>query len=225
MINIDALPNILTMTVTIGMADDHQLFLKSLISLVNGFNKYTVVAEALDGGELLKRLEALSEKPSIVLLDVNMPGMGGVEAAQKIASLYPDIKLVALSGKDDDTTIINMLRAGCVAYLLKDIHPDELERALDEIARKGFYNADTANINYRRLLLQDHKNEKLKLTDRELTFLQMACSDLTYKQIASKMNLAERTIDGYRESLFEKLNVQSRVGMAMEAIRRQLIQI
>lgn len=212
------------MKTTLGMADDHQLFLKSLIALIEGFGKYEFVVEAPDGLQLITRLRALKEKPSIVLLDVNMPNLDGIQTAREIAALYPDIKLVALSGKDDDTTIIGMIKAGCVAYLLKDLHPDELERALEEISTKGFYNADSMNIRYRRLLQSDNRDE-LKLNDREMTFLKLACSDLTYKQIASEMGLAERTIDGYRETLFGKLNVQSRVGLAMEAVRRRLITI
>jgi DNA-binding NarL/FixJ family response regulator len=213
------------MKIRIGMADDHQLFLKTLSSYINTFNKFTVIVEGLNGDELLKKLAAMSEQPDIVLLDVKMPHMNdGVQAAKAIAAIYPSIKLVALSMEDNDTTIIQMLRAGCCAYLLKDIHPDELERALEEISTKGFYNADSVNIRYRRLI-QGSKPDDLKLNDREITFLKLACSDLTYKQIASEMSLAERTIDGYREVLFEKLKVQSRVGMAMEAVRRQLVKI
>jgi DNA-binding NarL/FixJ family response regulator len=132
---------------------------------------------------------------------------------------------VALSMKDDDTTIINMIRAGCCAYLLKDIHPNELEKALLEINKSGYYNADASNLNFRRLLKKKDEDEKLAITEKELAFLKLACSDLTYKQIADKMHLAERTIDGYRESLFNKLNVQSRVGMVLEALRRELISL
>jgi len=138
---------------------------------------------------------------------------------------YAAVKLVALSMKDDDNTILTMLRAGCCAYLLKDIHPNELEKAILEIDKKGYYNADASNVNFRRLLLHAQKEEKLVLTDRERKFLQLACSDLTYKQIAGEMIVSERTVDGYRESLFQKLNVQSRVGMALEAIRKNLVVI
>jgi len=106
---------------------------------------------------------------------------------------------------------------------LKDIHPDELERALGEIHRNGYYNADTYNINSRRLLSKESKDAELRLSDRERVFLQLAASDLTYKQIAAQMNLSERTIDGYRETIFEKLRVQSRVGMVLEGIRRRLV--
>src|SRR6185503_11732414 len=125
--------------------------------------------------------------------------MDGVATAQRIAERFPVIKMVALSMKDDDTTVISMLKAGCCAYLIKDIHPDELEKALEEINSKGYYNADIANINYRRLITEGKKQEQVKLTDNERTFVHLACSELTYKQIAAEMHLAERTIDGYRE--------------------------
>ena len=119
-----------------------------------------------------------------------------------------------------------MIRAGCSAYLLKDIHPDELEKALLEISETGYYNSDASSVNFRRLVRKAmSSNDVVTITDKEKKFLQLACSDKTYKQIASEMGLAERTIDGYRESLFEKLNVQSRVGMVLEAVKRELVKI
>jgi DNA-binding NarL/FixJ family response regulator len=166
--------------VTIGIADDQQLFLRSLVTLVNTFKRFRVITDALNGEELIKKLETGAEKPDIILLDVNMPVMDGVATAQRIAEKFPAIKLVALSMKDDDTTVISMLKAGCCAYLLKDIHPDELEKALEEINSKGYYNADAANINYRRLIEHKKKQESVKLNDREMTFIQLACSVLTY---------------------------------------------
>ena len=129
--------------------------------------------------------------------------MDGIATAAWLSEHYPAIKLVALSMNDTDKTIISMIKAGCCAYLLKDTHPNELEKALNEINTKGYYNGDVSNINYRRLL-QSEKNE-ISLTDREKEFLQYACSDMTYKQIADKMHLSERTIDGYRQSLLSKV--------------------
>ena len=130
---------------------------------------------------------------------------------------------MALSQNDGDKTIIGMIKAGCCAYLLKDTHPNELEKALDEIYTKGYYNADVSNINYRRLL--QFEKDSLNITEKEKIFLKFVCSDMTYKQIAFEMGLSERTVDGYRESLFHKLKVQSRVGLALEAIRRELVML
>ncbi|MFT3909487.1 MAG: response regulator transcription factor [Ferruginibacter sp.] len=217
--------NLMEMKTKIAIADDHQLFLKSLSILVSGFENFEVVSEALNGKEMLEKIGSMKEQPDLLLMDVQMPVMDGVTATEKINAKYPAIKIVALSSKDDDITVINMIRAGCCAYLLKDIHPNELEKALQEIYEKGYYNADASNINYRRLIKKANHDEEISITERERTFLQLACSDLTYRQIADKMNLSERTIDGYRESLFAKMNVQSRVGMALEAVRRGVVSV
>lgn len=211
------------MKIKTGIVDDHRLFLKSLTMMLQSFNDYEVVVEASNGRDLQERMNDENNLPEILLIDVNMPVMDGIETAVWVNEKFPQIKLVALSQNDSDKTIIGMIKAGCCAYLLKDTHPNELEKALREIYTKGFYNADESNINFRRLL--QFEKESTKITDREMTFLNLACSDLTYKQIASQMNLSERTIDGYRESLFHKLNVQSRVGLALEAIRKGLVNL
>ena len=209
------------MKIPIGIVDDHQLFLKSLSLMLKSFEVYDVVVEALNGKELQEKILQGNIAPSIMLIDVNMPVMNGIETAKWLNANYPQIKLVALSMNDNDTVIIDMIKAGCCAYLLKETHPDELEKALLEIHTKGYYNADASNINFRRLLQSE--KEAVQITDKEKLFLQYACSDMTYKEIAALMFLSERTIDGYRETLFGKLKVQSRVGLAMEAIRKGLV--
>jgi DNA-binding NarL/FixJ family response regulator len=215
------------MDVSIGITDDNKLFVKSLASLIDTeFEGFQTVAQAFSGEELLKKLETIEVCPEIILLDVNMPnGMGGIKTAEAVTAKYPLIKLVALSQEDNDIIVINMLKAGCCAYLLKDINPEELKRALKEVNIAGYYNGDADNIRFRRMLRNEQNNIQNQLTAKELDFLKLACTDFTYKQIAEKMDKSERTIDGYRESLFEKLNVQSRVGMAMEAIRRKLVSL
>ena len=211
------------MKITIGIVDDHQLFLKSLSLLLKSFNDYEVVIEALNGKDLQQKLAEKKVAPSIMLIDVNMPVMNGFETAAWLNVYYPQMKLVALSMNDGDKVIIDMIKAGCCAYLLKETHPDELEKALQEISTKGYYNADTSNINFRRLL--NSEKDTIQITGKERIFLQYACSDRTYKEIAVLMNLSERTIDGYRETMFGKLNVQSRVGLALEAIRKGLVSL
>ncbi|GAB3027711.1 two-component system response regulator DegU [Niabella terrae] len=211
--------------IKIGLVDDHQLFLKSLSLMLDSFKNYDVIIEASNGKDLQQKLSGKKELPEIMLIDVNMPVMNGIETARWLMENYPQIKPVALSMNADDNAIVSMFRAGCCGYLLKDTHPNELEKALDEIHRKGYYNADAGNINFRRLLTKADEKDNLSITPRELEFLKYACSDLTYKQIASEMSLSERTIDGYRESLFKKMNVLSRVGLCLEALRRELVQL
>ncbi|MCH5598369.1 response regulator transcription factor [Niabella ginsengisoli] len=213
------------MKTKIGLVDDHQLFLKSLSLMLESFQVYDVVLEASNGKDLQQKIKQRKDLPEIILIDVNMPLMNGVETAKWLTENYPQIKPVALSMNADDNAIISMFKAGCCGYLLKDTHPNELEKALDEINRKGYYNADAGNINFRRILMKAGEKEESLITPKEMIFLQYACSELTYKKIASEMNLSERTIDGYRESLFKKFNVQSRVGLCLEALRKELVKL
>jgi DNA-binding NarL/FixJ family response regulator len=210
------------MKISVGIVDDHKLFLKSLSLLLSGLENFTVSLEALNGKDLEDKMRNTQAVPDIMLIDVSMPIMDGIATASWLSQHYPSIKLVALSVSDSDKTIIAMFKAGCCAYLLKDTHPTDFENALNQIYTKGYYNSDASNINYRRLLRAE---ETIQISENEQKFLQLACSDLTYKQIAAEMNKSERTIDGYRESLFTKLAVQSRVGMALEAIRKDLVKL
>lgn len=212
------------MNISVAVADDQQLFLRSLASLINSFPSFEVVAEALNGKILLEKLHTVNGHVDIVLIDVRMPELDGAGTVKCITAEYPAIRTVALSVNDDDMSVLQMIRAGCSAYLLKDVHPEELKKALIAVHEDGYYNADMISTNYRRLLTRSNQ-EELKLSDRERTFLALACSDFTYKEIASKMFLSEKTIDGYRESLFSKLNVKSRVGMALEAIKKNLVAV
>ena len=140
------------MTIHIGIADDHQLFLKSVSILIESFPGFKISVDALNGEILLKKLEHAQALPDIILLDVNMPVMDGPKTAAALSELYSAVKLVALSMKEDDASVIKMIKNGCCAYLLKDIHPGELEKALMEVYKTGYYNADVSNIRYRRLI-------------------------------------------------------------------------
>lgn len=213
------------MKIKIGLVDDHQLFLKSLSLMLESFKVYDVVLEASNGRDLQQKIKQLKVPPDIILIDVNMPIMNGPETAQWLFENYPQVKPVALSMNADDQAIISMFKSGCCGYLLKDTHPNDLEKALDEIHRRGYYNADAGNVNFRRILMKTDEKDELQISAKEMIFLQYACSELTYKQIASEMNLSERTIDGYRESLFKKMNVQSRVGLCLEALRKKLVNL
>lgn len=213
------------MKIKVGLVDDHELFLRSVGLMLSSFEKYTVVVEALNGIDLQEKIAKCKTLPEVMLIDVNMPKMNGYETAKWLRKNYPDIKLVALSMNDSDKTIIEMLKAGCCAYLLKDTHPDDLEKALQEVHEKGYYNGDATNINFRRLLITEKENEELEITPQQRNFIQLCSTDLTYRQIASQMKVSENTVDGYREKLFKRLNVQSRVGLVLEGIKRHLIDI
>jgi len=213
------------MKIKVGLVDDHQLFLKSLTLMLETLQGFEVVSEALNGKDLQQKLPLAKSMPDLILLDVNMPVMDGIETTVWLHQHYPAIKLVALTMNDKDNSIIQMFRSGCCAYLLKDVHPTELEKALHQVYTKGYYNADGAIFSPGRLLHKAEKYGGRNLTPKEKIFLQLACSELTYKQIASQMTVSERTVDGYRESLFQKFGVQSRVGLCLEALRKGLVDL
>jgi DNA-binding NarL/FixJ family response regulator len=213
------------MKTTIGLVDDHQLFLKSLSLMLESFGNYEVIVEAINGKDLQQKMGSGKKVPDIMLIDVNMPVMAGVETCKWLNTTYPAMQLIALSMNDKDQSIIDMFKAGCCAYLLKETHPTEFEKALQEVQTKGYYNADLKNTDFRRLILKAGAKPAINLSAKETIFLSYVCSELTYKQIAAEMHMSERTIDGYREALFEKFNVQSRVGLCLEALRKGYVSL
>lgn len=211
--------------VRIAVVDDHGLFRNGLIQLINFLNAdYQVVISVSNGQELM---DELVNKPNIdlVLLDVEMPVMNGFETAERLRNDFPEIKVVAVTMNEEETSFIKMLKLGVRGFLNKDIDPNDLRRALDSVIEKGYHYTDRMTGRLITLLQNESTETPPKLTENESTFLKLACSEDTYKVIADKMCLAPKTIDGYRANLFEKLNVKSRVGLVMYAIKHKMVEI
>lgn len=208
----------------IVIVDDHLLFSNSLKKLIEGFADYEVVRQLGNGKALIEYLERTHEAPDLILLDVKMPVMDGKATMDWLSANRSDLNILVLSMDDEESTIIHMLRKGAKGYILKDIDPKEFREALDNVLHKGFYHSERVSAV---LLGEIYKpsSPEIQLNDRELLFLDLACSDKTYKEIASEMFLSPKTIDGYRATLFKKLNVRSRVGLAMYAIKNGLVEI
>ncbi len=211
------------MNIKIGLVDDHQLFSKSLTLLINSFKGFEVIVNARNGKDLQEKFETRIEYPDIMLVDVEMPVMNGHDTARWLKKTHPAIRLVALSMNAQEQIIIDMIKAGCCSYLLKETAPEELEHALHEVYLKNYYNSELSKTYLSTLM--NNQEGLIHLSEHERVFLNLACTELTYRQIATQMNLTERTIDGYRESIFKKLHTQSRTGMVLEAVRRGLVKI
>jgi DNA-binding NarL/FixJ family response regulator len=210
--------------VLVAIADDHTLLRKALAKLVGSFDEYKVLFEADNGREIKKKINE-HLVPDLVLLDVNMPEMDGFETAAWLTKNYPRIKILALSMFSDEKTIIRMLRQGARGYVMKNIEPEELKKALDSVVHKNFYLSEEIS---GKIVSGLHKDvdrieEPALLTQREKDFLRHICSEDTYKDIAAKMFVSPRTVEEYRNSLFEKLKVRSRVGLVMYAIRNGMV--
>lgn len=215
------------MKTQIAIVDDHELMARALSGLVQKFEDYEVIYEVFSGEELLQRIR-LGMIPEIVLLDINMPDMDGYEVAHWLRNNYPDVKILALSMNNKEAAIVKMLRNGARGYLLKGCKPHELKQGLDSIVQKGFYYTDYLTSQLIKSLNPENMMdpvELLSINERELQFIRLSCSDLTYVEIADQMCVSPRTVDGYRESVFLKMNVKSRVGMVLEAIRLGLFEL
>lgn len=206
------------------IVDDHLLFAQSLKGLVNTFEEFNVLYHAINGQDFIEKLETISNVPDVVLMDINMPVMNGIETTYWLKKNKPNIKVLALSMDDDETLIIKMIKKGACGYLLKDIHPKELHTALIEVIEDGLYHTKKVSKALQKSLSTEVKNE-FKISKNELIVLKLVCSEKTYKEIADEMFLSPKTIDGYRESLFKKTGVKSRVGLVMYAIKNGICQM
>jgi len=215
--------------ILVGIVDDHALFRKGLAALINLFNGYRVVLQAGNGKDMIESLDA-ANLPAIVLLDIDMREMNGFETAEWLRNNYPEICVLALSTMDADTSIIKMIRHGAKGYVLKDSEPEELKLAMSEVLKMGYYYNDLVTRKVMRSINQLVGDSAAihgvnSISAREMEFLRLACSEKSYKEIAREMFLSERTIDGYRESLFEKLGVGTRVGLVIYAIKNGLFMV
>ena len=133
-------------------------------------------------------------------------------------------KVLALTMEDDERKILKMLSLGAKGYLLKDIHPDKLNEALVQTLKKGYYHSEKVAESLLHSLHSD-ETEKPAFKEREIDFMKLACSEMTYKEIADKMNLSPKTIDGYRQELFNKLDIKNRVGLVIYALKNEITKI
>jgi DNA-binding NarL/FixJ family response regulator len=211
---------------TVILVDDHKLITKSLEGLINSFEKYTVSQTYYNGAELIDGFNAGIQDPELIVLDVKMPIMGGVDTMKWLHKHKPNIKVLVVSMEDDDDSIINMLRHGAKGYLLKDTDPNTFKEALDTIVSHGLYHTDLVNEVMMRSFNGEHEvTKEYKLKENEVTFIKLACEEKTYKEIADIMCLSPKTIDGYRQQLFEKLNVKNRIGLVIFALRNKLYKL
>jgi len=209
------------------MVDDHVLLRNALASLINSFDNCKVIYEANNGSEFIDKLSTFLI-PDVVLLDLNMPVMDGFDTAVWLRDNHPKIHVLMLTMYDSELTLIRLLQAGVKGFLKKDVEPSELKFAINSVVQSGYYYSTQTAGRLANLFRNSKDNLRLQnstLNDQEIKFLKFACTDLTYKEIAQSMNLTPRSVDALRDQLFLKLDVKSRVGLAMVAIRNGVINL
>jgi DNA-binding NarL/FixJ family response regulator len=207
----------------IALVDDHKMFRSGIAALLNEYADIHILFEANNGIELQNKI-AIYPDTQVILMDINMPQMNGYISTQWVKKNHPHIQILALSMYDDEQAIIKMLKAGASGYILKEAEISELHKAIIHLVEKGFYTNDLVSGNLIRSIQKENLPAgNLKLTEKELLFLQLCASELTYKEMAEQLDIAIRSVDNYSRSLFEKTGAKSRVGLVLWGIKNNLI--
>ncbi len=212
--------------IKVVLIDDHILLRSALAGLIDKSGECQVLYQCNNGAHFIDEFKK-HPAPNVVLLDMNMPEMNGYETAIWLRDHHPDIHVLMLTMYDSELALIRLLQVGVKGFLKKDIHPSELVNAIKSVYEQGFYYSSQTSSKLASLFRDSTDKHgllnKVMLDDQEIDFLKLACTEMTYKEIAQQMNLNPRSIDGIRDNLFSRLDVKSRVGLAMYAIRHGLV--
>lgn len=216
-------------TLNIALVDDHNLFRKGLVKLINmgdTQHKYNILFEAENGNDLKEKMTE-PPFPDIILMDITMPDMDGFETVEWLQRTHPSIKVLVISMLETEMAILRMLRLGVKGYLSKDIEVEDMHRALEAIVNNGYYYSEVATeiLNYKLNGTGKTSHVSVNFSENEREFLKLATTEMTYQQIADKMHLSPKTIDGYREELFKRLKVKTRVTLALYAVKHGIVQL
>jgi DNA-binding NarL/FixJ family response regulator len=208
-----------TEPINIAIVDDHTLFRNGVAALLGEFEELNIAFDAGNGEQFQLQLKK-HPLPQVVLMDINMPVMDGYETTKWLKANHPGVKVLALSMFEDDKAIIQMIKCGASGYVLKESKPRELLEAIKTIHTKGSYINELVSGKLLRSVTDT--DATAGFTKKELEFIKLCCSELTYKEIADQMFVSPRTVDNYREALFQKLNLKSRTGLVLYAIQHEI---
>jgi DNA-binding NarL/FixJ family response regulator len=209
--------------ILIAIVDDHTLFRLGISSILLENEDIRIVFDAANGHEMKEKI-ATHPTPHVVLMDITMPKVNGYEATRWLKQNHPEVKVLALSMFEEDEPIIKMLKCGAGGYILKESTAADLVFAIKTIAEHDYFLNNQVTGKLIRSLQGEVKttNAVNDLTANEVRFLELCCSELTYKEIATKMCLSVHTIDNYRDALFEKFDLKSRTGLVLFALKNNI---
>lgn len=214
--------------ISIFLVDDHAVVRNGLKSLIESMGSYTVTGEFGHGKMLIDKVP-FKKEPDLIILDLTMPVMDGVETVRRLKELDVKTPVIILTLESAESTIIELFRMGIRGYLPKSSTAEVLKKAIDDVVNTGYYHSEIL-IKALASNVQEDRSPKHVLelaTEREIEFLRLVCDEqeYTYEQIAHLMGVSRRTVDGYRESLFEKFNIKSKTGLVLFAIKYGVISI
>jgi DNA-binding NarL/FixJ family response regulator len=216
--------------IKIILADDEQLFRKGISFLLQRENNFEILYEAENGQELIDNLDT-ENLPDIILMDLKMPVLNGVETTKVIHKKHPSIKIIALTSYDGKSFITNMIDVGASSYLLKNTSPKVVIHTINQVFEKGFYYDDKVlKTIHENLLSSSGKKiksdlDKKLLSNREREVLELICAQLTTSEIAEKLFISPRTVDGHRNNLLLKTGSKNVAGLVIYGIQKKLIEL
>lgn len=208
----------------LAIIEDHNIVRKGIIEIIQGLGEFNVIIEANNGKDFIDKYEKIETKPEICITDIRMPVMDGFQVVDHIQTYYPDLKKLVLTTYNEEYYLIKMIKSGVNGYLLKDCDPEELRSALIAISQNSYY---YNNIFSKRLqnLVEANFIKLPNITENERAFLKICGEDLTYSQMAQKQNKTQRSIEGYRDSLFNKFDVNNRASLVLLAVKLGIIKV
>ena len=214
--------------INLAIADDHKIFRNGLKAALEDYPDFNLMVEASNGRELIGLLS--EHTPDVVLMDIKMPEMDGMQTTAYINQNHKNVKVLALSMHNEDKYIVDMMRAGASGYLLKNAEPEEIIEAINTVHNKGFYFNEHLSVTLiKQLVGPGHSDnigqQHVELNDREIEVLKLVCQECSNQEIADKIFLSVRTVEGYRARLFEKTGSKNLVGLVIFAIKRGIISV
>lgn len=214
--------------VRIVLADDHELFRDGFKVMLRKQKEIELIGEASNGEELVQLVEKV--QPDIVITDIKMPVMDGIEATRKISKEFPQIGIIAFSMFDEESLVVDMLEAGARGYLIKNAHKHEIIEAINMVNENHTYYCSTTSKKLAKLIATSafdpyRKHKPVEFTDREISVISLICEEKTNKEIADKLNLSIRTIEGYRDKIQDKIKAKNAAGIVIYAIKHRIYKI
>lgn len=214
--------------ISIVLVDDHIVVRSGIKSLIEVIGNYKFTAQFDNGLQFIQALPALAQ-PDLAIIDLNMPEMNGLETMRWLRKNDPGLKTLILTLESEEKTIVELFKLGIRGYLPKSCSAELLKKAIQDVVTTGYY---YSGVLQQALTGETERNEMLRkvedqLTERELTFLQLVCDseEYTYERISEIMDVSLRTVDGYREALFKKFNIKSKIGLVLFAIKNKLVKL
>ncbi|HEY0029886.1 MAG TPA: response regulator transcription factor [Bacteroidia bacterium] len=211
--------------IKLAIVDKQKLFRKGLLSLMNNNSEFEVVIEVAKGEELMEQLKV--KKPDVLLLDIEMPETNGIRLAETLQNNYPEIKILVLSTSTEDAITLYLLERGVRGFLLKNIDLSVLSDAICKVVKDGYYfNSKVSKAMVRELI----RNKKIvpvakpvAFSSREIEIIKLICQEFTNKEIASRLFISTRTVDGHKNRIQRKVNAKNVIGIVMHAMKNHLL--